>query len=75
MEVCPKDAISLDRTTGKSIIDQEKCIKCGRCASVCSYNAIIVQELSLIHILFSIVYLYYVDFKTRIRMKVGLIYV
>ena len=44
MEVCPKDAISLDRTTGKSIIDQEKCIKCGRCASVCSYNAIIVQE-------------------------------
>ena len=35
MEVCPKDAISLDRTTGKSIIDQEKCIKCGRCASVC----------------------------------------
>lgn len=44
MEVCPKDAISLDRTTGKSVIDQEKCIKCGRCASVCSYNAIIVQE-------------------------------
>ena len=27
MEVGPKDAISLDRTTGKSIIDQEKCIK------------------------------------------------
>lgn len=44
MEVCPKDAVSLDRTTGKSVIDQEKCIKCGRCASVCSYNAIIVQE-------------------------------
>ena len=44
MEVCPKDAISLDRTTGKSVIDQEKCIKCGRCASVCSYNAIIVRN-------------------------------
>lgn len=44
MEVCPKDAVSLDRTTGRSIIDQEKCIKCGRCASVCSYNAIIIQE-------------------------------
>ena len=44
MEVCPKDAVSLDRTTGRSIIDQDKCIKCGRCASVCSYNAIIVQE-------------------------------
>ena len=26
------------------LIDQEKCIKCGRCASVCSYNAIIIQE-------------------------------
>ena len=26
-------------------------------------------------IVFSIVYLYYVDFKRRIRMKVGLIYV
>ena len=44
MEVCPKGAVSLDRTTGRSIIDQEKCIKCGRCASVCSYNAIIIQE-------------------------------
>lgn len=44
MEVCPKKAVSLDRVTGKSIIDQEKCIKCGRCATVCSYNAIIVQE-------------------------------
>ena len=38
MEVCPKDAISLDRTTGKSVIDQEKCIKCGRCASVDVYK-------------------------------------
>ena len=44
MEVCPKKAISLDRVTGKSIIDQDACIKCGRCATVCSYNAIIVQE-------------------------------
>ena len=32
MEVCPKKAISLDRVTGKSIIDQDACIKCGRCA-------------------------------------------
>ena len=44
MEVCPKKAISLDRVTGKSIIDQDACIKCGRCATVCSYNAISVQE-------------------------------
>ena len=35
MEVCPKKAISLDRVTGKSIIDQDACIKCGRCVDVC----------------------------------------
>ncbi len=29
MEVCPKGAISL--VNGKSYIDQEKCIKCGKC--------------------------------------------
>ena len=44
VEVCPKDAVSLDRTNGKSKIDPEKCIKCGQCAKVCSYNAIIIQE-------------------------------
>ena len=44
VEVCPKDAVSLDRTNGKSRIDPEKCIKCGQCAKVCSYNAIIIQE-------------------------------
>ncbi|MDE7299653.1 MAG: 4Fe-4S dicluster domain-containing protein [Lachnospiraceae bacterium] len=43
-EVCPKDAIKLDRYNGRSHIDQAKCIKCGRCATACSYNAIIVQE-------------------------------
>ena len=43
MEVCPKDAVTLDRTNGRSHIDQDKCIKCGRCADVCSYNAIIIQ--------------------------------
>ena len=44
VEVCPKDAVTLDRYNGRSVIDQEKCIKCGRCAEVCGYNAIIVQE-------------------------------
>ena len=46
-EVCPKDAIKLDRYNGRSHIDPGKCINCGRCADVCSYKAII---LSLIHI-------------------------
>ena len=43
VEVCPK-AVTLDRTNGRSVSDTEKCIKCGKCAEVCSYNAIIVQE-------------------------------
>ncbi len=38
-KVCPKDAISF--VNGKSQIDPEKCIKCGKCAKACSYNAII----------------------------------
>lgn len=41
-EVCPKGAISIQG--GKSVIDQEKCIKCGKCVSVCPYHAIIKQE-------------------------------
>ena len=39
VEVCPKDAVSI--INGKSVIDQEKCIKCGLCAKVCPYSAII----------------------------------
>ena len=38
-KVCPRGAISF--VNGKSRIDQEKCIKCGKCAKACSYNAII----------------------------------
>ena len=41
-EVCPKGAISVK--DGKSVIDQEKCIKCGKCVSACPYHAIIRQE-------------------------------
>ncbi|MEF9967437.1 MAG: 4Fe-4S dicluster domain-containing protein [Longicatena sp.] len=37
-EVCPKDAITI--INGKSVIDQDKCIKCGRCIDVCPYSAI-----------------------------------
>ncbi|MDO4492766.1 MAG: 4Fe-4S dicluster domain-containing protein [Clostridia bacterium] len=42
MEVCPKEAITMKH--GRSHIDQSKCIKCGKCADVCQYNAIIKQE-------------------------------
>ena len=41
-QVCPKDAISF--VNGKSVIDQDKCIKCGKCAKACSYHAIIHLE-------------------------------
>ena len=37
-EVCPRDAISM--VNGKSLIDQEKCIKCGKCKAICPYDAI-----------------------------------
>lgn len=37
-EVCPRGAISMKN--GHSIIDQEKCIKCGKCKSICPYDAI-----------------------------------
>ena len=42
VEVCPKNAISM--VNGKSFIDQEKCIKCGRCKSSCPYGAIAKLE-------------------------------
>lgn len=41
-KVCPKGAISF--INGKSCIDQEKCIKCGKCAGACPYNAIIHMQ-------------------------------
>ena len=41
-KVCPKGAISF--VNGKSHIDPEKCIKCGKCAGACPYHAIIHLE-------------------------------
>ncbi len=41
-QVCPKGAVSF--VNGKSQIDQNKCIKCGKCAKACPYNAIIYME-------------------------------
>ena len=39
MEVCPKEAISM--VDGHAFIDQDKCIKCGKCIAICPYHAII----------------------------------
>lgn len=41
-EVCPKGAITVKN--GKSVIDESKCIKCGKCVQVCPYNAILKLE-------------------------------
>ena len=41
-EICPKGAISF--VEHKAHIDQDKCIKCGRCKDVCPYTAIIHRE-------------------------------
>ena len=41
-KVCPKDAIRF--VNGKSYIDPDKCIKCGKCAKACPYHAIIHLE-------------------------------
>ena len=38
-KVCPKDAITF--RNNRSYIDLDKCIKCGKCAKACPYNAIV----------------------------------
>ena len=42
-KVCPKGAISF--VNGKSSIDPDKCIKCGKCANACPYHAIMSGRL------------------------------
>ena len=41
-KVCPKDAISFKNN--RSWIDLDKCIRCGKCAKACPYNAIVHLE-------------------------------
>ena len=41
-EVCPVGAMTM--VNGKSFIDQDKCIKCGKCKAVCPYDAISHRE-------------------------------
>lgn len=42
VSVCPVQAVSLRK--GRSVIDREKCIRCGRCRDVCPYQAIVRFE-------------------------------
>ncbi len=41
-EICPKKAITIKE--GRSVIDESKCVNCGRCVDVCPYHAIIRME-------------------------------
>ena len=41
-QVCPKEAIYFEK--GQCHIDQSKCIKCGKCMSVCQYGVILRME-------------------------------
>lgn len=38
-EVCPVDAVYFEN--GKSVINKDKCVRCGRCVEACPYNAIV----------------------------------
>lgn len=40
--VCPTNAVSIGKE--RAIIDQDKCIKCGRCKETCPYSAIVKYE-------------------------------
>ena len=40
--VCPFNAVSI--VNGKSVIDKEKCYKCGRCKDACPYSAIVQYD-------------------------------
>ena len=42
MQVCPKDAISIEK--GRVVIEESRCIKCGRCKEACPYGAVIHLE-------------------------------
>jgi [FeFe] hydrogenase (group B1/B3) len=41
-QVCPRNAITV--RNNRSYIDLEKCIRCGKCAKACPYNAIVHLE-------------------------------
>ncbi len=41
-QVCPKNAVSFER--GRSVIDHDACIRCGKCVDACPYHAIIPLE-------------------------------
>ena len=41
-EVCPVDAVYFEN--GKSVINKDKCVRCGKCVEACPYNAIVKYD-------------------------------
>ncbi len=41
-QVCPKGAVSF--VNGRSRIDPDRCVRCGRCAKACPYHAVVYLE-------------------------------
>lgn len=42
IQVCPVNAISMGENS--TIIDESKCIRCGKCKEICPYNAIVMFD-------------------------------
>lgn len=40
VSVCPVGALSRDKNTNAVLLDKDLCIKCGKCAEVCSFDAV-----------------------------------
>ncbi|WP_051569214.1 ferredoxin-like protein [Alkaliphilus transvaalensis] len=43
-EACPMEAIYAEEKTGTRVVDTEKCVGCGMCASQCPFKMITVDE-------------------------------
>jgi Fe-S-cluster-containing hydrogenase component 2 len=44
VEMCPVNAVQQSSFTDAPSLDNEKCIKCGKCISFCPYNAFSYKE-------------------------------
>jgi len=42
--VCPVEAIYIDKDTNAYIVDEEKCIGCEMCVEACEFNAIFIDR-------------------------------
>ena len=43
MDVCPENAIYVDKKTGARVVDEKKCVGCGTCEEACQFGMIKVN--------------------------------